>query len=284
MVVQLSGSVRVGSLEVLALSDGAAERTQGAFFTDTVPQAEWVAALKLRDANELCVFSATSFLVSGRSMTVLVDPGYGAAGRTMDLVGGGELPQRLAEAGVSPEQVDRVVITHLHPEHFGWLLDEDRGGAPFFPRARAFVHAAEPLHWQDEASSGSSRFAGRIRTMLGAVTAAGILDTFDAELAVSEEVTMLPMPGHTPGHSVVMVESDGECLLITGDLAYNTAHLEHARWVDHYMWDPDLAASSRERFIELALERNALIAIGHSAVPTVGCLAGTREAPVWMPA
>ena len=283
MPIHLSHAFNVGSLSVTALSDGVSERTQEMFFDRAVPESEWVAALGLASAAEERQFSATSYLIRGSDLTTLVDPGYGAVARTTGMVGGGELPLRLAEAGIAPSEVDRVVITHLHAEHFCWLIDEDHTDEPLFPNAQAFVHTAELAYWTSDAPT-ESRMTTRIRSVLDRIEAHGLLQTFEGEFPVAAEVTMLPMPGHTPGHSVVRVASGADQLLITGDLAYNTAHLEHAGWIPAaFNVDGAQAARSREAFIALALEHNAVIAIGHSAIPTLGRLTGTVGQPRWTP-
>jgi len=266
----------IGGLEVFALSDGAPDRALDGFFHGVEP-AEWMAALGLTGPQDPVPFNFGSFLVRGDGATTLIDAGFGPPARTMGVPGGGELLDRIAEAGVRPEEIDRVLITHLHADHCGWLTQDDpaseSGGATTitFPNARVVVARAEIEFWLGSAA-GEIGMATSVRPRVEPVRAAGLVDAFEGEHAVSTAITMVPTPGHTPGHASVMLASQGEHLLITGDAAHHPVHLEHHDWIPSVDLDRAESQRSRAKLAALATQHNALITGGHFAIPTLGRL------------
>src|SRR5690606_14324516 len=105
----------VGGQEVFALSDGAPERALGGFFHGVDPQL-WTQALGISSPEELMPFNFGTFLLRTGGRTVLIDSGFAETARAMDIPGGGELLDRLAEAGVRPDEVTDVLHTHLHAD------------------------------------------------------------------------------------------------------------------------------------------------------------------------
>jgi glyoxylase-like metal-dependent hydrolase (beta-lactamase superfamily II) len=140
---------------------------------------------------------------------VLVDAGVGPAGSAAAgwLQVAGTLDEDLGALGVTPEDVDLVVLTHLHQDHVGWLVapGADR---PRFARAR---HVVSGIEW------AASRHARHVQDTLGHVQAADLLDV-DGRLV--DGLRLLSLPGHTPGHSGVLIEGSRRRLLFAGD-AFN---------------------------------------------------------------
>ena len=92
-------------------------------------------------------FNLGSFLVRGDGHTVLIDTGYGVFARTLPHRGAGQLLDRIRELGVALEDIDIVIHTHLHPDHVGWDIDEDRGGALTFPNATVYASRLDLDYW-----------------------------------------------------------------------------------------------------------------------------------------
>jgi glyoxylase-like metal-dependent hydrolase (beta-lactamase superfamily II) len=276
---RLSETFQVGGLEIIALSDGAPDRPLGGFFQG-VDAAEWTKALGISRPEEPVPFNFGTFLIRGDSHTTLVDSGLGAAGKGMGVRGGGELLVRLAELRVKPAEIDTIVHTHLHLDHCGWDIDASKGNTLTFPNARVYVSRAELEYWLDPASV-DQRGAGARQTM-APLTAAGLLETFDGEFAVSKAITMIPTPGHTPGHCSVMVTSQGEHLVILGDAAHHPAHLEHHNWIPAV--DVDRAASERSRakIAALAVEKDAVVTGGHFPILTLGRVRRVESGYRWV--
>ena len=265
---RLSETFRIGGLEVMALSDGAPERALDGFFNG-VDTADWTRALGITDPQQALPFNFGTFLIRGDGHTTMVDTGFGARGREMDVPGGGELLIRLSEAGVSPSEVDTIVITHLHGDHCGWNVNDDEDGALTFPNATVHLHQRELEYWTG-AESDENAMAENVRTLIVPVQEAGRVLTFDDEHAISDALTMVPTPGHTPGHCSVMLASQGEQLLILGDAAHHPVHLEHHDWIPGVDLDPAESQRSRAKVAALAADRDAVVTGGHFPILTLG--------------
>lgn len=265
---RLMETFRAGALEITAISDGAPDRALGGFFHG-VPAEEWTKALGLSGPDELVPFNMGAFLVRGDGRTTLVDSGLGVRARAMGIPGGGELPLRLAELGVRPDEIDTVVHTHLHFDHCGWDIDGTNGNVPAFPNADVYVSERELSYWFDAANDGKPQVADA-RANMTPLREAGRVKTFKGEFSVTTSLTMIPTPGHTPGHCSVLLTSEGQHLLILGDAAHHPKHLEHHDWIPQVDVDPAQSRLSRAKVAGLAADRNALVTGGHFPILTLG--------------
>ena len=272
----LSATFTVGNVEVAALSDGAPERVLGGFFNG-VEAAEWTAALGISDPDEPQPFNFGTFLLRDERTNVLVDTGLGEAGAASGVLGGGELVQRLAELGVAAEEIRNIVHTHLHFDHCGGNI---RDGEPVFPNAVTYVSRPELDYWLHDESADPEAAAlaqGAIQPLLDA----GRVATFDGEYKISRGLTTVPTPGHTPGHTSLLLASQGEHLVITGDAAHHPKHFEHHDWIPAVDIDPAQSTHSRGRLSALAVEHDALVTGGHFPVLTLGRLRQVETGYVW---
>ena len=258
---RLSETFTLGGLEIAALSDGAPDRALGGFFHEVDP-GDWTAALGITDPEQPVPFNFGTFLVRGDGHTTLIDTGMGVPG-------GGELLQRLDELGVGRDEVDRIVHTHLHPDHCAWNTDDDHDGAITFPNATIYLAKAELDHWTQSALDGDDR-ASVARRKTQPFVDAGRVELIEGEHAVSEALTMIPTPGHTPGHCSMLLTSQGEHLVILGDAAHHPAHLEHHDWIPGVDLDPAESTRSRGKIAALAVEKDALVTGGHFPILTLG--------------
>ncbi len=276
-MARLSARFRIGGFEVAALSDGVSGQAPGDWFPD-VEQNEWMAAVGAVDPEALLPVNFGSFLVRAEGRTLLIDTGNGSRTRGQH-EGAAGLLDRMAEYGVTPAGVDTVLLTHFHGDHVGWNVLED-GGDITFPRAEFLLHEAdlEYLTGPDAPRNAGADFS---RSRLLPLLDAGRLRTFSGEHAASEGVTMIPTPGHTPGHCSVLLSSRGEKLLIAGDAAPNVAHLEHPEWTPVFDLDGPRAVRSRRDFAERAIEEAALVTGGHFPIPTFGRLHRIEQGYRW---
>lgn len=268
---RLRETFRIGALEIAALSDGAPDRELSGFFKGIDPP-EWIEAVGITDPADPVPFNFGSFLVRGDGHTTLIDSGYGAPAKALGIPGGGELLDRLGDIGVGHGDIDVVVHTHLHADHCGWDSHaEDEGGprTPTFPKAKIYVQQAELDYWTGPSSEGNP-LAAAARAAVLPVRDAGQIETFEGEFSPSESLTMVPTPGHTPGHCSVMLTSQSEHLLIVGDAAHHPVHLEHHDWIPGVDLDPAESSRSRLKVAKLAVERDAVVTGGHFPILSLG--------------
>ena len=273
---RLSATFSVGNVEVAALSDGAPERPLGGVFFGAEP-GEWAAELGITDPEAPQPYNFGTFLLRDERMNVLVDTGIGAAGAAMDIAGGGELLQRLAELGVAAEDIRNIVHTHLHFDHCGGNM---RDGEPVFPNAVIYVSRPELDYWLHDDSADADR-AAQAQAAIQPLLDAGRVATFDGEYKISRGLTTVPTPGHTPGHTSLLLASQGEHLVITGDAAHHPKHFEHHDWIPAVDIDRAQSTHSRGRLSALAVEHDAVITGGHFPILTLGHLRAVETGYVW---
>jgi glyoxylase-like metal-dependent hydrolase (beta-lactamase superfamily II) len=280
VTVRLAAQFRLGALHVAALSDGIGRLWARDWFPG-VAEEEWARAMGLSKPSQTLPVNFGSFLVRGGGHTVLIDTGNGPRSRTEHEHGAGLL-DRMRDLGVAPEDVDTVLLTHFHGDHVGWNTDEERGGAVTFPAARFWLHQADLRHLDRPEAEGrpGDLFS---RSKLWPLRDAGRLETFEGEHSPLPGLRFLPAPGHTPGHCAILVESQGERLIITGDAAPTVAHLEHPQWTPVYDLDGPRAVESRRALATRAIEERAIVTGGHFPILTVGRLEHSGDAVRWRP-
>lgn len=267
----------IGSVQVAALSDGAPDRELGGFFHGVDADA-WTAAIGIPGASTPVPFNFGSFLVRDGSRTVLIDSGFGAPARTMGIPGGGELLDRIVDLGVTREEVDSVVHTHLHPDHCGWNVQDD--DALTFPNATIYVAEAELEFWLNSSEAPTDR-ADVARRQTLPYQVQDRIRTFTGETEVTPGLTSIPTPGHTPGHTSYMLASGGEHLLIAGDAAHHPVHFEHHDWIPGVDLDPAESTRSRGRLSAVAADRDAIVTGGHFPILTLGRVRRTADGYAW---
>ncbi len=270
---QVAGVQRrgVGGATVTALLDGFIELDPASL---NGADEETRAALLARSflANGPVETAINAYVVEAGGRTVVVDSGAGAAfGPTA-----GGFAAVLAAAGVDPAAVDAVMLTHLHPDHCNGVAPD---GAALFPNAELIVHAADHAFWTDDANfAGAGEMAQNFAKMAQAAVApyADRLTLAQDGHAVAPGLTLMHMPGHTPGHSGLMV-SDGDAnLLIWGDIVH-VGPIQFARPEVTIPFDVDqpLAAGTRARVMDMAATDELEIAGSHIVFPSFGRL--TRD-------
>ena len=194
-------------------------------------------------------FFFTPTLVNTGSELVLFDTGLNGAGIT----------GALSAAGYTPDQIDTVVLTHMHGDHIGGLSTE---GAPTFANARYVASSVEYDHW---AGAGNDGFEANVRPLTEKI---GFVED-GASLASG--ITALPTPGHTPGHMGFMIESDGQQLALAADLANHYVwSLANPDWEVKFDMDKGQAAASRRSMLDmLATDKVPMIGY-HMPWPAMG--------------
>ncbi len=272
---------KVGSFEVTALSDGTIGLPVDKLLTNTKP-AHVTEVLKKSFVAPPVETSVNGFLVNTGTKLVLIDAGTGGLfGPTA-----GVLVANLKAAGYQPEQVDEIYITHLHPDHVGGLVAD---GKVVFPNAvvRADRHDAD--YWLsaanlEKAPAEAKGFFQGAMASLNPYVAAGKFMPFDGDTELVPGIRAMAAPGHTPGHSVYAVESQGAKLLLWGDVVH-VASVQFAEPAVTISFDADSKAASKQRarlFAEAA-QQGVLVGGAHLAFPGLGHVRADGKAYVWVP-
>lgn len=278
-VLPVARRYRVGAYSVTAISDGflpiGPENLSG---IDEAAYAESLAAA--REPGPVALTGVNVFLIETGSETVLVDAGTGSIfGPTL-----GHLDGTLTALGVAPESIDRVVATHLHPDHIGGLLQD---GAIPFTNAGLTTAEAEIAFWTDEtiAAGAPEQFQPFFELARNVVAGFGDrLETVSGEADLGPGITAVPMPGHTPGHMGVHVESEGTQLLLWADILHvGPVQFRRPEVTIGFDVDQSAAAETRARVLDMAATDGLWIGGAHIDFPGLGHVERRDQGYGWVP-
>jgi glyoxylase-like metal-dependent hydrolase (beta-lactamase superfamily II) len=271
----------LGRFEITALSDGT-----HTFPIDTVmegvAQATVAAALAKNELHPPVQGSINAFLVNTGRQLVLIDTGAGA------LYGAccGRLLANLRAAGYAPEQVDLVLLTHLHKDHVGGILAQ---GKPAFPNAVVRAAGADADYWlsRDQRAAAPAFLASFFDSAAAALapyTAAGRFQPFAPGAALVPGIRAVAEPGHTPGHSGYLVEDGGQALLVWGDVVHVAAvQLDQVQATVKYDTSAVDARVTRTGVLERAAREHLLVGAAHVAFPGLGHVRKSDAGYTWLP-
>jgi len=277
---------RLGAFEVTTLSDAAA-MIDGPWpiVGEDRPAAEVEAVMRdnlLPEKRFQPGFTPT-VVNTGREL-ILFDTGNGPDG-FVPRPAGGRLAGSMAQAGLRPEQIDVVALTHCHPDHMGGLME---GGKPVFPNARYVVGADEHAFWSEEerlqAPEGGNELASAKMFRRNVAPFAERTTFLKPGQEVAPGVTALAAFGHTPGHLAYHIESAGRRLLIWGDCAHHeVASLAHPEWSAFFDTDKQQGADTRRRIYDMAATERLPVIGYHTSFPSAGYVERAGAAYRWLP-
>ncbi|KUL36839.1 MBL fold metallo-hydrolase [Streptomyces sp. NRRL F-4489] len=241
---------------------------------DLVAQHDWLRP-DFTDPDGRLRLHTHSFAVTLNGLRILIDTGIGN-GKPRANPAWNDLrtdyPSRLTAAGFAPEDIDLVILTHLHADHVGWNTRAHEGAwIPTFPRARYIVSRTEREFWAGYAMDEPRR--QMFRDSVHPVEEAGLLDLVDVPpdgLDLTPGLRLIPTPGHTPGHIAVELTSRGAGALITGDCLHHPVQFAHPAIGSCVDIDPAQAATTRRALLASLAERHTLVLGSHFPPPTAG--------------
>jgi glyoxylase-like metal-dependent hydrolase (beta-lactamase superfamily II) len=270
----------LGDFEITPISDGSVDLPVNQLLHEKPAQVD--AALAKSFAKSPLETSANAFLVNTGGKLVMIDSGAGNLfGPTL-----GRLLANLKAAGYQPEQVDEIYITHFHGDHVGGLASD---GKRAFPNATIRANKAESDYWLSQANmdkapaDGKGSFKGAM-SMLNPYVAAGKFKPFDGDTELVPGVSSHAAKGHTPGHTVYMVESRGQKLVLIGDLIHVAAvQMEAPTVTIEFDSDEKTARESRLKEFAAAAKAGTLVGGAHLQFPGLGHLRSEGKGYRWIP-
>ena len=179
--------------------------------------------------------------------------------------------QDLRDAGFPPEQIAGVLCTHLHFDHVGWNTQKVGGKwVPTFPQARYYFGRQEFAHWKHLRDTGGYHHVDHLVDAVDPVLEAGLVDFIDPDFLLTDEVSLIPTPGHTPGHVSVLIRSRGEEAVITGDMMHHPIQLAVPTTHGRFDMDQAQGAKTRVEFIDRFANKPTLVIGSHFSDPTAG--------------
>jgi glyoxylase-like metal-dependent hydrolase (beta-lactamase superfamily II) len=271
----------LGDFEITALSDGSHP-----FPIDTV-MTHIEAGLIKQDLDHADLAapvqgSINAFLINTGSKLIMVDAGAGV------LYGDccNKLVTNLRAAGYQPEQVDEVLLTHLHKDHAGGIMAQGRA---VFPNAVLRLSQTESDYWlssvnQAKAPDFLSTFFDAAKAAVAPYQAAQRYQPYQQFGQLEAGIEALPAPGHTPGHAMYRVQSGGQTLLIWGDIVHVAAiQLPHPQATLKYDSSEANARQTRARLLQTAANEHTLIGAAHIAFPGLGHIRKAGQGYDWLP-
>ena len=277
----------VGNVEVTAFLDADfAESPIVEAFPD-VPSQELLAAKEswpgMYSEDDRWQLRVRAWLVRHAGGLLLLDTGLGGGTSPTQAWApvAGSLRSSLAEVGVATHDIDTVALSHVHDDHIGGVLTDD-GTGPAFPNAHYVLQTAD-LEWQ-RASAREGEEDAAIWQLLATLEEAGVVDAIDGDTQLSDALELHHLPGHTPGHQVLRIASEGRRMLLSGDTWNHPAQLAHPDWPsgpDHH--HAQSAAARRAMVAELLSHPGTVVAPTHFPEAFGEIRSGRDGLPTWTP-
>ena len=224
------------------------------------------------DSDGFLIFVIQAFVVDTGERRIVVDT---CVGNDKDTgVPGWDQMQTsflsdMEAAGYPADSIDTVLCTHLHVDHVGWnTMLVDGNWVPTFKNARYLAARKEWEHWSK--FEDDPNFDQVMAQSIRPIADAGLLDTVESEHQICPEVSLEPTPGHTPGHVSVVISSQGQRALITGDSIHHPCQLTRPEWYSSADSDPEQAHSTRKALLEKYADTEVLLFGSHFPAPTGG--------------
>jgi glyoxylase-like metal-dependent hydrolase (beta-lactamase superfamily II) len=210
--------------------------------------------------------SIHALVVETPSRRIVVDTGLGndKEGRNVPAWNHRNSPflETMTAAGFPPDSIDTVLCTHLHVDHVGWNTRLAGGKwVPTFANARYVFGKTEYEHWRDHSTEPDK--AAVFHDSVKPIAEAGKADLVASNARLCDEITLIPTPGHSPGHMSLHITSAGEEGLLTGDVAHHPCQMAHLDWSSTADSDPAQSVVTRRELFSRFADTPTLVIGGH---------------------
>ncbi|WP_246777171.1 MBL fold metallo-hydrolase [Microvirga sp. VF16] len=260
---------QLGSFKLTVISDGASiqQKPWETFGTDQPQSAvEDLLRTNFLPTQKFAVSYAPAILDTG-SEVILIDTGFGESGR---MSGSGKMLPALAAAGYSTDQISIVLLTHMHRDHIGGLIE---GSISPFGSARYVANATEYDFWVSDNRKGTPAEANHLIALSNVKPLAPKMTFVEDGQEVVPGVTAISAPGHSPGHMMLHLESDGQRMVMIADTVVHYAlSVQRPDWEVRFDMDKALAAVSRKRALDMIATDHLPFMGYHMPHPSIGYL------------
>ena len=262
-------SLSIGNVELVSLTDGG----MGPAPTDVFPDSTmdiWRSEFpEMLDDDGNIRLRLGSLAVRSAGKLIIVDTGMqfpDSPGKVLPAMG---------VKGVDREAVNLVVTTHLHPDHVGWNLTNDE---PTFPNARYLVPKSDWDYWTQPDVLAN---AAHVQDQVLPLDKLNILDLMEDDYKITDDLTTVATPGHTPGHVSIVIVSNGERGFILGDVAHSPAQAHRTDWNPGFDIDGETSRKTRHATLDQLETEGTVVASGHFPAPGFGKFARDAGRRIW---
>ena len=268
-----SYSFNVGNFKCTLFKDFQYQYRITDYFQNISTKVAHKALEKFSTHNGMIPSPYVALLVETNNKKILVDTGLGKRSQILEFKGhqfrfDGQLIPDLIASNLL-DKIDKVVVTHLHPDHAGGLFSE--GGKCLFPKSEIIVHQAEWDYWRKDYIVGSSPvFDYTVLEQINPLKNQHLTLIDKPEVEIIPGINLIHIPGHTPGQLAVHLNSNEENLLYISDAWLHPLHIEHLDWKNTVDLDHKLAKKSKLRLLNMAYANSMLVQTFHFDFPGLG--------------
>ena len=270
----MNNLLKIGDINITGLSDGPNVIDPTILFPET-PLEAWEPYYDIFPEffhGKHFKVNLGTFVISNNDASIVVDTGLGPHGDMFGTSVPGQLIQDFKNNNISFESIDKVFLTHLHGDHYGWNYREDLDDRPpTFPNAKYMVNRLDWDHWLSEKMLSDDPDDSLRRSVLPLLDD-GLLDLMEGDTNLTKGVQAIHTPGHTPGHMSLLISSGNERAMLLGDVVGSPMQITESNYPYMPDSDPELGRKTRHELINKVHDEK-LIAIGsHLSYPGWGTI------------
>lgn len=267
-------ALRIGEIEITpVLENPRALFPRKAFLPDAEwdfvePEVGWLSPSYFDEPSDSFVLSLHSYLCRTQDRTVIIDAcaGNDKKNRRSAFWNDGRWPylENLADAGCRPEDVDLVLLTHLHVDHVGWCTRKSDGAwIPTFPNARYLCSSEELANLEMRIATKEDQYRFIYADSVKPVLDAGLLELVAMDHRIDRHFRLEPARGHTPGQVFVVLSSRGETAVATADVLHHPIQALYPGWNSRACEIPDVARETRRAFLDTHADSDLVVLPAH---------------------